>query len=103
MNITYSVAKQAIVVFEEFRESGLLWETAVFETQTNEKFENLLITYQGTCDSLTEEDQQFLESHDLCNNFDSKIFNCDLCGWWCNTSEKSDSGDATCYDCEEES
>jgi hypothetical protein len=53
--------------------------------------------YQGTCNSMDGEDLEFLESNNLCDRFDGDIFNCQTCGWWCETCEEDESGN--CNDC----
>lgn len=62
---------------------------------------------RGTCDSI----EQVLYTHDaedlqdhlpFFQELDQQIFRCECCGWWCEISEMSDSGNWACEGCEPE-
>ena len=66
------------------------------------KFNEIVEEYQGTCNFLSQEDEQFLEEHDLFQKLDDQIFNCVNCGWWCEIHEEVGSeftGEMICSDC----
>ena len=79
-------------------ENGLLdlWKTKYFE--------ELVQRYQGSCTSLSSKDSDFLEEFNLFSEFEDIQFECDHCGWWCETSEQADSdlGYQICAHCWEE-
>ena len=46
-------------------------------------------------------DKDFLEEFDMFQAFDDQIFNCAVCGWWCDESEQGhyNYGEPTCDEC----
>ena len=67
------------------------------------KFNDILEKYQGTCMCLAEEDEDFLAEHDLHHRLDENMFMCAVCGWWgeaCEQSEQED--DTVCQECYED-
>jgi len=46
--------------------------------------------YQGTCNSMDDEDRDWLEGNDMCDYFDGELFECEMCGWWYETCEQAD-------------
>ncbi len=65
----------------------------------------IIYALNGSCDSLEHQliqhDAEHLQDHQpFLEYLDNEIFLCDGCGWWCETSEMSDSGQ--CYDCDPE-
>ena len=64
-------------------------------------FQDLVDRYQGSCNSLSWKDQDFLEEFDLFQDLDNIQFQCDFCGWWYETCEQGESntGDMICQDC----
>lgn len=67
-------------------------------------FEDLVDRYQGSCDSISSRDFEFLEDFDLFSDLYNIQFQCDTCGWWFEEGEQgeSNSGDMLCKDCAEE-
>lgn len=63
------------------------------------KFNDLVYFLQGSCNTLSEEDNDFLTDNDLLERFDDEIFICDECGWWCGDDERSENVDETCDEC----
>ncbi len=63
--------------------------------------EELISRYQGTCNMLLEHHFDWMEKHDLLQEFDQEIFNCHICGWWCEISESAahESYELICEDC----
>lgn len=63
--------------------------------------EAIIEELRGTCNSL----QPVLEAHDavdvvpVLNIIDSEIFECEVCGWWCEASEMCESGGDVCDQC----
>lgn len=58
--------------------------------------ENIINNLLGTKQSLT----GLLLTKEELNILNERIFQCDGCGWWCETSERNDlCGDALCEDC----
>lgn len=55
---------------------------------------------EGTCDAL-EQYATPAECNDgaFLSDVDELVFCCDLCGWWCEASERGEEGDV-CLDCE---
>ena len=58
----------------------------------------LIASLRGTCKSIYD----FHDEHDLSleefQMIDDEIFNCDVCGWWCEISEMGDE-QSVCDDC----
>lgn len=63
------------------------------------KFNDLIYYLQGSCNSLTEDDRGFLQDNNLLERFDSDIFECETCGWWCGDDERSEDQDDVCSEC----
>lgn len=52
----------------------------------------------GTCKSLYDVLTDFeLDDKDLLDDIDNELFECSVCGWWCEHSE--DTGEFVCEDC----
>jgi len=51
---------------------------------------------KGTCNTLDDEDFTIEELTLL----DDEIFLCDICNWWCEVCEMSETDHAVCTDCE---
>ena len=64
-------------------------------------FDDLVERYRGTCNFLMGKDKDFLEEFDMFQAFDDQIFNCAVCGWWCDESEQGhyNYGEPTCDEC----
>ncbi|MFT5348846.1 MAG: hypothetical protein ACI9M3_001887 [Bacteroidia bacterium] len=62
---------------------------------------DLVGRFQGTCNSFTSREDEFLEEFNAYDDFDNEIFECGDCGWWCETSERhdTDSGESVCEQC----
>jgi len=68
---------------------------------TSDIFQKIVEEYQGTCNSLSEDDSDWLEGQDLFDELDQNIFECNCCGWWFEICEQaeSDAGEYICNDC----
>ena len=66
-------------------------------------FSDMVAEYQGTCDGMADEDFEWLEEHGLLESFDSELFLCVDCSWWCETSQLADIDDVEqhCQECHE--
>jgi len=62
------------------------------------KMDELVEHLQGSCESLEDglrkvldDDDADMESmtHDDCLYLDDRIFNCEICGWWCEVGDTS--------------
>ncbi len=70
--------------------------------------QGLIESLQGTCMKTIDEEKvhfgwgkdEELTDEEL-SEIDNCIFQCDCCGWWCETSEEGNSGDGEriCRDC----
>lgn len=70
--------------------------------QNQAQFYSLVEEYRGTCNSLMESDENWLDEQGLLQEFDNEIFECELCGWWCEQSEMSEGMPQVCDDCADE-
>lgn len=68
-------------------------------TDNDKRFHDIIYYYEGSCNSMTEEDREFLETNNLTNDFDELLFECETCGWWCGDDDRSDD-DNVCTECE---
>lgn len=72
----------------------------------DEAIDHVVAKVVGTCSSLdVEEELSVLLDREVTDNelaiFDSLAFNCCICGWWFETSERSDiEDDLICVECE---
>lgn len=73
---------------------------------TDEQVEQLIQYLQGTCmnsvDSAMNELFELSESdlsEEQLSHIDKEIFNCDTCGWWCESSENAGEDENICQDC----
>lgn len=70
------------------------------------RIEQIIEDLKGTCDSLDGVCGNYdIDSMDLSidelEQLDQEIFNCETCGWWCETSEMSED-ENVCEDCFED-
>lgn len=72
---------------------------ALTPAEIETKFNDLLYFLQGSCNSLTEDNQEFLEDNNLLERFNNEIFMCEECGWWCGDDERSETQDDMCDEC----
>jgi hypothetical protein len=83
-----------IAYLEETGEINTMSDTEVLDFMVND--------YMGTCHSLSYEDMDWLESKDSLGDWDGFLFECNHCGWWCDTGEQEDYlGESICTDCHE--
>lgn len=61
------------------------------------KLHDIIDRYEGTSDVLNEVDDSYLRDNNLHVEFDTRLFMCEECGWWCPDYEHS--GDQICVDC----
>lgn len=61
-----------------------------------------LIGTSATLDSVLSDNEQLDEK--LLAEIDDQIFLCEVCSWWCDTSEQeqNENGETVCEDCNEE-
>lgn len=78
-------------------------------TVNNEILDDICSSLSGTCLNSVEQEceNRGISYNDLTlENFDyidEQIFNCEECGWWCDTSELNDTyGEQLCDDCYQE-
>lgn len=77
---------------------------------TDEQIEQIIQYLQGTCmntvDSALNELFSLSESdltEEQMEHIDQELFNCDVCGWWCESSENAGTdGENVCNDCSED-
>ena len=63
---------------------------------------DLAESIRGTCKSFDFEDWELTDKE--IEEVDDLVFNCNSCGWWCETSEMAESdGEQICGDCDESS
>jgi hypothetical protein len=63
------------------------------------RFNGLIEVLQGTCQTLDEEDREWIDKNDLCGRFDDEIFCCETCGWWGEINEVSEEDGDVCQEC----
>jgi hypothetical protein len=67
---------------------------------TSAYFDDLCNRYQGSCNSLSEKDCDFLEEFDLHDALSNIYFECTVCGWWYEAGEEHTQGwEIVCPDC----
>ena len=61
--------------------------------------EELAALLEGSCEPAPDE---VYESKELAERLDELVMLCDVCGWWCETSEfvENDAGEQMCRDCD---
>ena len=69
-----------------------------------EKLNDIVSTYQGSCDTMSDEDREFLDTYDLWADFENCIFLCTQCCWYCEAHEltQSENNELICTECEDE-
>ena len=79
-----------------------LKESGKFEKMTDtEVYTDIIEGYLGSCNSITDDDQVFLEENDFLGLLDDEMFLCESCGWWCPVEELIEHKglEAICEDC----
>jgi hypothetical protein len=66
-------------------------------------YEKIIDQLRGTYENLHPllEEFQIVDNMEVFRAIDDEIFTCEVCGWWCEISEMSDT-DQVCRDCEED-
>ena len=84
-------------------EKQWLVENNLFEVWKEDYLNDVIEKYRGTCNFISQKDENFLSDYHFHARLDDEIFNCANCGWWCEIYEASDiEGDIVCQDCQDE-
>jgi hypothetical protein len=66
--------------------------------------DSIINKYQGGNEMLSDEEQDFLDKHNLFDELENCIFHCVSCFWWAEAHEMcyNEYGEQICTDCKEE-